>query len=168
MSSVDLPIEVPGEGDIAAVVDFVMQARARIFPMLAEAPMPADLVDFAGHYRVPGAGRFLIARDAGRIVAAIGYLRYDHRFPQLDYRGRRVVEVVRLFVEPGYRRDGLGRRLYEALRDMARAAGVEVLYLHTHPFLPGAVEFWQRQGFVVLDVEDDPLWRTTHMELELA
>ncbi|MDR0277489.1 MAG: GNAT family N-acetyltransferase [Paucimonas sp.] len=164
MSSVDVRIEVPGERDIAAVVDFVMQARARIFPMLADAPMPADLADFAGHYLMPGAGRFLIAREGGRIVAAIGYLHYDHRFAQLDYRGRRVVEVVRLFVEPEYRRGGLGRRLYEALQDMAREDGVEVLYLHTHPFLPGAIAFWERLGFVVVDVEDDPVWRTTHMQ----
>ncbi|MHA6195615.1 GNAT family N-acetyltransferase [Pseudomonas wadenswilerensis] len=168
MSSVEVAIEVPGERDIACVVDFVLQARARIFPMLADAPMPADLADFAAHYQVPGAGRFLTARDAGRIVAAIGYLRYDHRFPQLDYHGRRVVEVVRLFVEPEYRRGGLGRRMYEVLKEMAREEGIEVLYLHTHPFLPGAVEFWQRQGFVVLEVEDDPVWRTTHMDLELG
>lgn len=167
MSSVDVRIEVSGEGDIACVVGFVMQARARIFPMLADAPMPADMADFAAHYLAPGAGRFLIARAAGRIVAAIGYLHYDHRFPQLDYRARRVVEVVRLFVEPEYRRAGLGRQLYEALKDMARAEGIEVLYLHTHPFLPGAVAFWQRLGFVVLDVEDDPVWRTIHMALEL-
>jgi len=71
---------------------------------------------------------------------------------------------VRLFVEPEYRRGGLGRRLYGALKDLAREEGVEVLYLHTHPFLPGAIEFWQRLGFVILDVEDDPVWQTTHMQ----
>lgn len=166
MSSVEIPIVVPVEAQIEEVVGFVMAARARIFPMLAGAPVPPDLADFAGHYLAPGQGRFLLARDRGRIVAGIGYLPYDHRFPQLDYRGRRVVEVVRLFVEPEYRRGGLARRLYQALKALAQEAGVEVLYLHTHPFLPGAVEFWQRQGFGVVDVEADPVWRTTHMELQ--
>mgnify|MGYP003582964386 CR=1 FL=1 len=166
MSSVEIPIAAPGRADIEEAVDFVLAARARIFPMLADAPVPPDLADFAGHYLVPGAGRFLLARDRGRIVAGIGYLPYDHRFPQLDYRGRRVVEVVRLFVEPEYRRGGLARRLYEALKTLAQEEGAEVLYLHTHPFLPGAIEFWQRQGFVVVDVEEDPVWRTTHMELQ--
>lgn len=165
MSSLDIRIEVPGQGDIAATVDFVMAARAAIFPMLAGAPMPADLVDFAGSYLAPEGGRFLIARDGGRIVAGIGYLPYDHRFAQLDYRGRRVVEVVRLFVEPAYRRGGLARCVFEALKALALEQGVEVLYLHTHPFLPGAIEFWQRQGFVIVDVEDEPVWRTTHMQL---
>lgn len=164
MSAVDVRIEAPGQGDIAATVAFVMAARAVIFPMLADSPMPADLADFAGSYLAPAQGRFLIARDGERIVAAIGYLPYDHRFAQLDYRGRRVVEVVRLFVEPAYRRGGLARRLYEALKALAVEQGVEVLYLHTHPFLPGAIEFWQRQGFRIVAVEDDPVWRTTHMD----
>jgi len=167
MSSVDVRVEAPGERDIAGVVDFVMEARAAIFPMLAQAPMPADLANFAASYLAPGAGRFLVARSAGRIVGAIGYLPYDHRFAQLDYRGRQVVEVVRLFVAPACRRAGLGRRLYLALQALAREDGVELLYLHTHPFLPGAIAFWQRQGFSVVDVEADPLWRTTHMQRSL-
>ena len=165
MSSVEVPIQPCERRDIGEVVDVIMAARARIFPMLAEAPVPQDLADFAGHYLAPGQGRFLLARDRGRIVAGMGYLPYDHRFAQLDYRGLRVVEVVRLFVEPEYRRGGLARRLYEALKALALEDGVEVLYLHTHPFLPGAIAFWQRQGFDVVDVEEDPLWRTTHMEL---
>jgi GNAT superfamily N-acetyltransferase len=83
------------------------------------------------------------------LVAGIGYLPYDHRFAQLDYRARRTVEVVRLFVVPEYRRHGLARR---CLRRCAAAqrAGVEWLYLHTHPFLPGAIRFWEGQGL--------PLW----------
>jgi len=54
------------------------------------------------------------------------------------------------------------------LRGAAEQAGVECLYLHTHPFLPGAIAFWERQGFVVIDVEQDPVWQTTHMQLTLA
>ena len=38
------------------------------------------------------------------------------------------------------------------------------MYLHTHPFLPGAIDFWLRQGFEVVDVDADPVWRTTHMQ----
>jgi len=63
--------------------------------------------------------------------AAIGYLPYDGRFSQLNYRGRKTVAVV---------------------------------YLHTHPFLPGAIDFWGRQGFEIVDVEDDPAWCTTPMQ----
>lgn len=50
---------------------------------------------------------------------------------------------------------------------MVAQAGIQCPYLHTHPFLPGAITFWERQGFVIVDLEADPLWRTTHMQLML-
>ena len=144
------------------VCAFVDQARRELFPQLIDAPLPADLARFERTY-VTGPGCFLVARDQEQLVAAIGYLPYDHRFAQLDYHARHTVEIVRLFVHPRYRRGGLAARLFEALCQQARAAGVECLYLHTHPFLPGAIAFWERQGFEIVDVEDDPVWHTTHM-----
>ena len=65
------------------------------------------------------------------------------------------------------RRCGLVGELYRSLEALARADGVEVVYLHTHPFLPGAIDFWIRQGFEVVDVEADPVWQTTHMHRSL-
>lgn len=145
------------------VVDFIDTARRGLFPMLADSPMPRDLACFEESY-LEGEGLFLVAHDQGRLVACIGYLPYDHRFDQLDYRARRTVEVVRLFVVPEYRRHGLARELFAALSAAAQRAGVEWLYLHTHPFLPGALRFWEGQGFAIVDVEEDPFWRTTHMQ----
>ncbi|MDR2318759.1 MAG: GNAT family N-acetyltransferase [Pseudomonas sp.] len=151
---------------IAEVVAFVESARRELFPMLAAAPLPHDLAHFAETY-LDGAGCFLEARDDGRLVAVIGYVPYDHRFAQLDYHAERVVEVVRLFVLPAYRRQGLAGALFSALREQAVQAGIDCLYLHTHPFLPGAIAFWERHGFAVVDVEQDPVWQTTHMQLLL-
>ncbi|WP_060510970.1 GNAT family N-acetyltransferase [Pseudomonas sp. NBRC 111124] len=156
-------VQPPSHDSVSEVVAFIDSARRRLFPMLADSPLPKDLAHFAQTY-LEGEGQFLEARDQGRLIAGIGYLPYDHRFAQLDYHGRRVVEVVRLFVLPEYRRHGLAAALFAALREHARAAAVECLYLHTHPFLPGAIRFWERQGFAVIDVENDPVWRTTHME----
>lgn len=150
--------------DIPAAVDFVLRARAEIFPKLDSAGLPADLANFAQVYSEEGGGRFLIARSNGDIVAAIGYLPYDDRFPQLDYGQRKVVEIVRLYVIPAFRRSGLATTIFVALKALAQEQGVDVLYLHTHPFLPGAIGFWERQGFRVVDVESDPVWQTTHME----
>lgn len=149
--------------NVREVVDFIDTARRGLFPMLADSPMPRDLACFEESY-LEGEGLFLVAHDQGRLVACIGYLPYDHRFDQLDYRARRTVEVVRLFVVPEYRRRGLARELFAALSAAAQRAGVEWLYLHTHPFLPGAIRFWEGQGFAIVDVEEDPVWRTTHMQ----
>ena len=160
-------IQSPSRTAVGEVVAFVDNARRELFPVLANAPLPNDLAHFEATY-LDGEGCFLEARDQGRLIAAIGYLPYDHRFQQLDYQGKHVVEVVRLFVLPEYRRHGLAAALFAALRDQAIEDGVECLYLHTHPFLPGAIRFWARQGFGVIDVEDDPVWQTTHMERWLA
>ncbi|RMR47204.1 GCN5-related N-acetyltransferase [Pseudomonas syringae pv. syringae] len=150
--------------EIPHTVDFVMRARAGIFPLLDTVTVPSDLAGFEQVYLNGEDGKFLIARSEGQIIAAVGYLPYDHRFPQFDYRGRRTVEIVRLFVTPEFRGDGLASRLCQALWEYAEAGGIEVLYLHTHPFLPGAIRFWEKQGFAVTDVESDPVWNTTHME----
>lgn len=159
----DVTIGAVEFGELAQVLEFVAKARFELFPKLRDADVPDDLQRFEQVY-LRGEGRFLVARAGGRIVGSIGYVPYDGRFAQFDYSASKVVEVVRLFVSPDLRRIGLAGRLYQALRREAQAAGVQVLYLHTHPFLPGAVEFWQRQGFGVLEVEDDAVWRTTHME----
>ncbi|WNJ83610.1 GNAT family N-acetyltransferase [Pseudomonas canadensis] len=159
-------IQVATAADIPEVLRFVLQARAELFPKLSATGMPADLAQFEAIY-LQGDGQFLLARDESEIVAAIGYLPYDGRFPQLDYQGRKTVEVVRLFVLPAFRRFGLAGELYHALEAQAKADRVAVMYLHTHPFLPGAIDFWLRQGFEVVDVDTDPVWRTTHMQRTL-
>lgn len=146
----------------AAAVRFIDTARREIFPMLAHSPLPPDLARFNQTY-IDGPGHFLLAHANGELVAGIGYLPYDHRFAQLDYRSGTTVEIVRLFVAPELRRHGLGAALFAALREHAEAAGIDRLYLHTHPFLPGAIRFWERQGFAIVDIEADPLWQTTHM-----
>ena len=166
MSAVEIvPVEPK---HIPAVVAFVQSARAQIFPMLDAASLPADLAQFEQVYLGDGGGRFLVALREGEIVAAIGYLPYDYRFPQLGYvQGdghSKVIEIVRLFVIPEFRRSGLATTIYMALKEHAQRQGVDLLYLHSHPFLPGAIGFWQRQGFRIVDVESDPVWQTTHME----
>ncbi|KAF1845441.1 acetyltransferas-like protein [Cucurbitaria berberidis CBS 394.84] len=145
---------------IDEVVTFMNHARQDMFPTLSS-QLPDDVA------RWVQSGYFLTARNETQLIATIGYVPYDHRFPQLDYRTLRTVEVVRLFVLPEHRRGGLATALVSALREHARGEGVECLYLHTHPFLPGAIEFWEKRGFQIADVEEDPVWRTTHMQLML-
>ncbi|MFJ2325768.1 GNAT family N-acetyltransferase [Pseudomonas sp. NPDC087690] len=160
-------IQAVSDADIPEVLDFVLKARAELFPKLSATGMPDDLARFAEVY-LRGAGRFLIARHEGQIVASIGYLAYDRRFPHLLYPDVKVVEIVRLFVLPSQRRSGLAGALYRSLKELALADGVEVIYLHTHPFLPGAIAFWQRQGFEIIDVDADPVWQTTHMHAVMS
>lgn len=151
------------------VTAFLLASARELFAgRLDPTRVPADLTGFAEHYG-QGCGCLLIARNsAGDPVGSIAYRPYDRRFPRLPYPGEWVVEVVRLFVRPQYRRHGLARRLFRELLAQAECEGVERLYLHTHPFLPGAEAFWIAEGFRVVERETALPWQTIHLDLRLA
>ncbi|KAF2447501.1 acyl-CoA N-acyltransferase [Karstenula rhodostoma CBS 690.94] len=153
-------VEVISPTTVNEVVTFINNARHDMFPTL-HTQLSDDVA------RWVQSGTFLAARDATSksLVATIGFVAYDHRFPSLHYRDNHTVEVVRLYVLPRYRRAGLGATLFEELKGRAEEQGVRRLYLHTHPFLPGAVGFWEKRGFGVVGVERDEVWKTTHMEM---
>lgn len=152
--------------DMKTVLPYVVEFRKQLFPMLDPQKMPKDLQDFGQVYLDDQAGTFLQAKDStGKLVGVIGMLAYDYRFPHLDLDSRKTVEVARLFVNPDYRRSGLGTTLFHRLATVARDSGVERLYLHTHPFLDGAYEFWLKQGFYLKDFCDEAGFPTIHMEL---
>ncbi|GAB1199714.1 hypothetical protein APSETT444_009071 [Aspergillus pseudonomiae] len=109
--------------EIPAIVHFIMAARADMFSMLDPSlhlqKAQRELANFQQSYLEHPDGAFFTARVDGRLVATVGYVAYDQRFPQLDFGHERVVEVLRIF--------------------------------------------WEQQGFSVVHVDDDPVWRTTHM-----
>jgi len=153
---------------LPSVLAFLQHARAQMFAGRVDtAAMAPDLLDFERSYTGPH-GRMLAAYDGTHtLTGTIAWRVYDHRFAQLDFQGRRVVEVVRLFVAPEHRRQGIADVLFDALKKQAIEQGIEVLYLHTHPFLPGALQFWQRHGFDVICQDADPEWQTIHMQCAL-
>lgn len=155
--------------EIDTVVQFTDTARRELYDPTSnpDSPLPPDLAQFDSTY-ISGPGHFLVAHTSeGELIAGIGYRAYDHRFPHLDYTSTKTVEVVRLFVHPEHRRHGLAGTLFKRLLEHAKNDGVGCMYLHTHLFLPGAITFWERQGFRVVHMEDDPVWQTVHMDMRL-
>ncbi|AIJ47806.1 hypothetical protein O987_18495 [Comamonas testosteroni TK102] len=151
--------------ELHQVHSFLQSARVSMFGgRIASLEIPEDLRHFEETY-LSGSGCMLAALDADQSMqATIACRDYDGRFAQLDFGPQKVVEVVRLFVAPQFRRSGVGQAMLDVLMRHALAQQVQVLYLHTHPFLQGALEFWQRQGFAVIEREEDPLWQTVHMQ----
>jgi len=164
--SYNISITTITEEDIDTVLPYVIEFRKQLFPMLDANKLPKDLVDFKRVYLDNQMGTFLQARDCmGQLVGVIGMLGYDYRFPHLGLDERKTVEVARLFVDPAYRRTGLGTVLFEYLLRIAKREEIERLYLHTHPFLEGACEFWLKQGFRISDVREECGFPTIHMEV---
>jgi N-acetylglutamate synthase and related acetyltransferases len=162
----NISISRVGEEDIDVILPYVIEFRRKLFPMLDANKIPKDLLAFSAVYLSSEAGAFLQARDyQGKLIGVIGMLAYDYRFPYLNIDKRKTVEVARLFVEPAYRRSGLGTALFLHLTQVAKEKGIERLYLHTHPFLTGAYEFWNKLGFQLKDIRDESNFPTIHMEL---
>ena len=85
----------------------------------------------------PPDGAFLAARIDGRAVGCGGIARFDAT------RG----ELKRMYVEPGSRGLGIGRRLLAALEDEARSLGYVAVVLETGDRQPEALGLYTSSGY---------------------
>jgi GNAT superfamily N-acetyltransferase len=151
--------------DPSSVHASAVSAWKSLFGAKASKPHP-DHATFKSTYSHPN-GRLLVASTPTEEIAGIiAYRRYDGRFkhPELVFGETvNVVEVVRLFVQPKLRGQGIATSLIRALVERAGEDDVQVMYLHTHPFLPGAQYLWEKEGWRVVVKEDEEPWFTIHM-----
>ncbi|MFB8375812.1 GNAT family N-acetyltransferase [Paenibacillus taichungensis] len=154
------------EHQINDAIDFAMRVRKEVFPMLDHEELPVDLEQFKEHYLDSADAVFLVAVNQDEeIVGSIGILPYDGRIEIVNgrYPEQSAAEIVKCYVDSKYRRYGIGSLLVRELEKVVAELQYTTLYLHTHRFLPGAVDFWKRQGYVVI-VEQDDDWQTVHMD----
>ncbi|MFC9709763.1 GNAT family N-acetyltransferase [Paenibacillus sp. NPDC056933] len=154
------------EHQMNAAIDFAMRVRREVFPMIDHERLPADLEQFREHYLDSADAVFLVAvMEDNRIVGSIGILPYDGRIEAIAgrYPSQSAAEIVKCYVDSEYRRYGIGSLLVNELEKVVRDMQYTTLYLHTHRFLPGAVDFWKRQGYVFICEQQDD-WQTVHME----
>lgn len=154
------------EHQMKDAIDFAMRVRKEVFPMLDHEELPVDLEQFKEHYLDSAVTVFLVAvTEDNEIVGSIGILPYDGRIEAVNgqYPEQSAAEIVKCYVDSKYRRYGIGSLLVRELEKVVAELHYTTLYLHTHRFLPGAVDFWKRQGYVVV-VEQDDDWQTVHMD----
>jgi len=89
----------------------------------------------------PPTGAFLVIYAGGKPVAGGGIKRDDDG----------VAEIKRMYVVPAARRQGLGRRLLEALEDRARELGYARIRLDTGARQPHAQAMYERAGYHPID-----------------
>ncbi|WP_300689445.1 GNAT family N-acetyltransferase [Chryseobacterium sp.] len=151
------------------VLPYVMEFRRQLYPLLDPLIVPKDLVNFEQNYIQSPTGAFLQARTAaGKLIGVIGMMPYDYRFSHLNIDEETTVEVARLFVNPEYRRTGIASRLFQELVIAAQQKHIRRLYLHTHPFLQGAYDYWLKQEFKLLKSCYEGTYPTLHMELMIT
>ena len=89
----------------------------------------------------PPTGAFLVIYADGKPVAGGGLKRDDDG----------VAEIKRIYVVPAARRQGLGRKLLEALEDRARELGYARVRLDTGARQPHAQAMYERAGYHPID-----------------
>jgi GNAT superfamily N-acetyltransferase len=114
-----------------------------------------DLNDIATSY---AGGIFLVAY-LGDTLVATGALT-----PEVTPEGIHALRVERMSVAAALRKQGLGRRLLDALVVYARTQGCSLLVLETTSTWTDAVSFYLRYGFAVVEERDGE----THMKLEVG
>ena len=103
------------------------------------------------------AGTVLVACDGPAVVGTGTIVRRDALS----------AEVVRMSVAVAYRRTGLGRRLVEALIEIARGWGMKRIVLETTAEWTEVVEFYVRRGFTLTHFEAGAFGRDAWFEMNL-
>ena len=97
---------------------------------------------------VPPRGALLIARIESDVAGCIALRPLD------EHRG----EMKRLYVRAAHRKFGLGKRLVDAVIDVARGAGYRELRLDTLASMTSAQALYRRLGFIEI-----PPYNTAHL-----
>jgi predicted N-acetyltransferase YhbS/mannose-6-phosphate isomerase-like protein (cupin superfamily) len=145
LSRTGVEVRDAGRSDLPAARRVLLGA----YQEYAEALPPAvfgryltDILDVQGR---AGAGRVLVAVQAGRVVGTVTFYadagREGFGWPA-GWAGFRA-----LGVEPAARGLGIGHALVRACLERARAGGAPVVCLHTAEFMTAALTMYERLGF---------------------
>ena len=99
--------------------------------------------DLYSLFQTPGS-IYWIAEDNGKIIGACGI------FPTQNLP-EDCGEVVKLYLDAFYRKQGIGRHLLEMSIESAKDLGYKQLYLESLPELGKAISLYQKAGFRFVD-----------------
>ena len=113
-------------------------------------PMPlermlwiADMCDMFVVAEVDGVpAAFLMALREGKDYDSENYVFFSKKYPQFLY-------IDRIVIDEPFRSDGLGRKLYDAVKERARETGVKVVTceVDTIPYNEASLKFHDAMGF---------------------
>jgi ribosomal protein S18 acetylase RimI-like enzyme len=139
-SSTAVEIREARAQDLPALV-LMMRSLAELAPAIPfdEGEVRAALDKFLGHADLGQAWLlWLHEKSIGYVILTLGY--------SFEFRGRDAF-IDELYIEPEFRRRGLGRRALEFVEEKARASGVNALHLEVDRGNDPAMELYRRTGY---------------------
>ncbi|MFZ5639220.1 MAG: GNAT family N-acetyltransferase [Bacillota bacterium] len=158
-------IRSAGDRDIKPAAEFAFRMIKEVYDRGINPVWDCDLLNFEEAYIKTQGNTFLVAFDKNdKIVGTLAVRRYDGRIQALEgFDLKATAELAKCFVDKRYRRTGIGSLLLKEAEQFCKRSGYKSIYLHTHMYLPGALEFWRSRGFKVRLDEGGPS-QTVHME----
>jgi putative acetyltransferase len=129
-----LAIEDPTEGESAAMIAELVAFLTPLYPEDGEEGQPPWTAHDMARTRT-----FVVARVAGAAAGCGG-------LTALPIAG--AMEIVRMFVRPGFRGRGVADLVLAELEALAQRRGAEVLMLRCGPRQPDALRVYERNGYV--------------------
>ena len=94
-------------------------------------------------FQTPGS-IYWVAEDNGEIIGGCG-IYPTQNLPE------GCGELVKLYLDASYRKQGIGRQILEMSVESAKQMGYKQLYLESLPELGNAISLYQKQGFRFID-----------------
>lgn len=94
---------------------------------------------------------------AGHSALRVAYLKFNFDRHPPDIGSQRTLQVQRIYIDPAYQGQGLGRRLLHFAHQRAAEAGLEWVWLSVWKKVPATVTFYERCGFEICGEEVFPL-----------
>ena len=154
--------------DIQEVQTFLMKQLKTLFFQENLGAITTDVLGLEKMYLQTERNNLWVAFSwNGKVVGTGAICTYNDRIECM--RGRyhlpETAEVGRCYVDETIRRQGIGSEIMAAMVKFCREKEYKKMYLHTHHFLPGGFNFWQKQGFeILIDDGHDGGYETIHME----
>lgn len=146
-----ITIRLLQEKDISAVQDFLMYQLETLFNQKGQQAITGDIWGLKSNYIDPPRHQmWAVFDDQERVVGTIAICQYNDRIEILKgrYSLEKTAEIGRCYIDESLRRKGIGAKLLEEAERFCRENGYDILYLHTHHFLPGGYNFWKKNGFI--------------------
>lgn len=159
--------EPMSESELESIRNFLFRIIMREFGFGYIPEYHRDIIKLEEYYLKPPRNTFLFASQGGRVIGTLGLRAYDREFEGLNYDPETTASLWRVFVHEDHRRMGVASRLVEIAEKEAASLGYQRIYLHTHKYVSGALEFWLSRGYrVTVDTGNE--LGTVHMEKPLS